>query len=112
MSKEPDVLELHGTTAGGLKPGSIVSAAEADLRRRIENKSGERPAGGYHHYAFHRAHVAHVSKADQPTVAALIMKALAEPEIGTSSGKRSTRLIYKDQAILQEALQIATNRGL
>ncbi len=97
---EPDVLELHGTTAGGLKPGSIISAAEADLRHRIENKTGSRPLGSYHHYAFHRAHVAKVSKADQPTVAVLIMKALAEPGLGVASGKKSTRLIYKDQALL------------
>ena len=67
---KPDILEVHGTTAGGLTPSSIVSAAEYDLRRRERNgPSGINTVGQYEPYAFHRNHVVKASKADIPSAA-------------------------------------------
>lgn len=120
---EPTVMEIHATELGGLKPGSVVQAAEADLKRRVYNMQKPRP-NEYQHYAFHRKHVI---KAETPRE--LIEMALKDarklPEepsegitdeqvkqvekndpVGINSGKKWTRIIYRDVSTLEAALAI------
>lgn len=101
----PDVLELHGTTIGGLTASAVVTAAEYDMRRKERNKGNT--SGACEHYAFHRKHVKKATSA-----ADLITRALAERGIGAASGKRGTRLIYKDEVLLTSALERAMSTPL
>lgn len=99
MSMKHDVLEDHGTDVGGLTPGSIVSAAEVDMQR--ERRNQRRGFGnGNEFYSFHRKHVHRAT-----TVRQLIKLAIDEPEIGRASGKKSTRIIYRDETLLWKALR-------
>lgn len=112
MSK-PDVLELHGTTMGGLSGLNVLQAAEEDFRRIERNEAkhamakrdGERNGVDYEHFAFHRDHVHKSGDAHD-----LIAMALTEQDKGTTSGKKNTRLIYKDQGTLLEALELAQKK--
>lgn len=96
------VLEQHGTRLSALSPTSIVSAARADLKREQSKREGGVPR--WLPYCFHRLHVRKATSAPE-----LITLALQERERGTASGKRETRLIYGDEALLQAAL--AASRG-
>jgi molybdate-binding protein len=78
--------------------GAIVGAAEEDIERRKRNMSPFRGPGEYEHYAFHRKHVAKARIASE-----LLVLALHEREIGVVSGKKWTRLIYKDKELLKAA---------
>jgi hypothetical protein len=91
------VLDDHGTKLVALKPGSVVAAARADLRRKA-GKAGGR-VDRNEHYAFHRRHVWTTNSA-----AELLARALDDRRIGLSSGKRMTRLLYADQVLLAAAL--------
>jgi hypothetical protein len=97
------MLQKHGTVAFKLKPGSIVTAAEQDLRIR-QNKTADIDEPG-RPYAFLCAHVRKAKTAGE-----LIELALANPDKGLESGKYNTRLIYGDQDLLKAALQIAKER--
>jgi len=90
-------LMKHGTAAFQLPPSAIISAAEADLRRR-ERNGGSPP---YEHYAFHRKHVRKALSALD-----LIERAKADVGIGQRSSKRGTRLLYRP-----DALEAALNEG-
>lgn len=94
-----DIMEIHGTELGGLKPGNVLQAAGADLERKTGNKIAH---GNYAQYAFHRKHV---RKAN--SVAELIRNALADPTIGIVSGKKNTRLIYRGINVLEAAAELA-----
>lgn len=95
------VLELHGTTMGGLPPSSVMYTAEEDMRRKERNKNGE----AYEQYAFHRRHV---RKAKSPRM--LLALAVAYREAGTGSHKKNTRLIYKDVETLKGAWMLAVDK--
>lgn len=99
-----DILEVYGTTMGGLKPINIVQAAEEDFKRIERN---EQRSADYEHFAFHRKHV-HKAK----TIVGLIRLALENREVGAGSGKKNTRLIYKDVETLSEALTLAISRPM
>jgi hypothetical protein len=106
MSKKSNVLDHHGTKLSALQPGSVVYAARADLRRyvyKLEHKDADQRAP----YAFHRLHV---RAAD--TAADLIRLAIADRPRGVSSGKRNTRTIYSDEALLRGALELALAHGV
>lgn len=104
-----DVLEIHGTVieGGDLKPINIVQAAEEDFKRRTRNaerQSGARGGVGnpdFEHFAFHRKHVHKANSAVE-----LIELALKFQSIGTESGKKNTRVIYRNAPLLQEALEL------
>jgi hypothetical protein len=99
------MLQRHGTAAFKLKPGSIVSAAEQDLRIR-QNKKDDIDEPG-RPYAFVCSHVRKAKSAGE-----LIELALAHPEKGVDSGKYNTRLIYGDQDLLRAALALAQARAI
>jgi hypothetical protein len=94
-----DIMERHGTEGAGLTVGAVLQAVKADIQRRTRNKDGERHSGEYEHYAFHRKHVVKA----KGTVATLLRLAADERHIGLASGKKWTRLIYQDEALLREA---------
>jgi hypothetical protein len=87
----------------GLKPQNIVQAPQADFRRLETNKHGNRLRKGVklEEFAFHRKHVRR-AKGD---VKALINLAIADPQLGETSGKKNTRLIYSDLPLLFEVLR-------
>lgn len=87
-ARERMMLDEHGTEAFVLLPGSIIGAAEQDLRLR-DLKAGKQ-ASANEPYAFHRFHVARASSAID-----LIRIALSDLDQGLASGKRNTRLIYR-----------------
>lgn len=95
------LLERHGTQLVVLKPASVVEAAAADLRRRWQKQDGR--SAQFEPYAFHRAHVRVAAN-----IADLIGRAIAGRSLGGGSGKRVTRLLYGDAALLQAALAEAT----
>jgi hypothetical protein len=100
---ERRVLLDHGTKAILLKPSSILAAAEEDLRRAMRNI--ERSIGEYEHFAFHRKHVAKAMKDHIiPNGRMLIKIALADVDIGRTSGKHWTRVIYSDPELLKAAM--------
>jgi rhodanese-related sulfurtransferase len=99
------MLQRHGTVAFKLKPGSIVTAAEQDLRIR-QNKKADIDEPG-RPYAFVCAHVRKAKNA-----AELIELALAHPEKGVDSGKYNTRLIYGDPDLLRAALSLAQAKSV
>lgn len=134
-----DVMELHATQLGGLLPINIVQAAREDLKRRERNLSPY--VIDYEHYAFLRRHVAKASDLntnnDMLKVKSMIELALAyakqrrleantsPPEVPVSidaapevevpdqiSGKKWTRLIYRDIATLEAALEIAAKSAV
>lgn len=94
--QERAMLHDHGTRAFDLKPGSIVSAALADLRNRDRKKSGEVDRAAP--YAFHRVHVRKAK-----TAAELLAVAIADRERGETSRKINTRRIYSDAETLAQA---------
>lgn len=94
---------LHGTKLMQLKPSSVLRTAENDLKLRDRRKEDKEERS---HYAFHRAHVRKAERALD-----LIRFAIADLERGRASGKRNTRIIYEDEAILREALRLAENGG-
>lgn len=95
------LLDDHGTKLHELKPAAIVWAAEADLRRRTRNRTAtaDSMVGAGEHCAFHRYHV---RKAEHVTD--LLAVALRDRQRGLESGKRWTRLIYRDEALLEQAI--------
>ena len=90
----------HGTPLMVLKPGSILGAAEADVKRYEWNCSGENPR----HYAFDRRHVRKAMRKGNATGADIIRAALADRERGLDSGKPMTRELYRDEALLRAAI--------
>lgn len=90
----------HGTPLMVLKPGSILGAAEADVKRYKWNKSGENPQ----HYAFDRRHVRKAMRKDNATGVDIILAALADRERGLDSGKPMTRELYRDEELLRAAI--------
>lgn len=98
-----DVMEVAAVEPPRISPMAMVQAAEADLKRRRDN-SVEAKMGGsnYALFAFHRKHVHGSVSAHQ-----IIRRALAERELGIVSGKRNTRIIYRDEPGLQLALEMA-----
>lgn len=83
--------------ADGLKPGSLVAAAAADLLAYSLKRSGHLAQS--HPYSFHPDHVA---RAD--SVAELIALALADRDRGRYSGRPLTRVIYRAEGVLRAAL--------
>lgn len=92
------VLEQHGTALHRLKPGMILQAAAADLKR-FEHKRDGTLRDKFAPYAFHRDHVRAAHSPHE-----LIEQALEEQERGLTSGKRQTRMIYGARELLWEAL--------
>jgi hypothetical protein len=99
----PALLEHHGTTLHQLKPGSIITAAAADLK--LDRRKRAREADPWLPYAFHRDHV----RASHHPIDLLAL-ALKEPGLGLASGKPTTRLIYGDLDLLAAALLLAHER--
>jgi hypothetical protein len=108
------LLEKHGTKAFSMPPGAIVSAAIADLRLRdakrgagVSHKHGEQVELQLQaqHYAFHRRHVARAKDAKS-----LVSLAIKQRKLGLKSGKKNTRLIYRDAKLLKSALKAAGER--
>ena len=84
-----------------LKPQNIIGAAQADIVRRSRNAiEAEHEAPAYETYAFHRAHVRRARD-----VKALLVLALMHPEPGRESGKRNTKMIYRNAGLLLAALR-------
>lgn len=102
MSERGQLLE-HGTKAFELKPSSLIAAAEEDLRRAKRNASPGKTE--YEHFAFHRRHVAKAVKTGAPK--RIIELALADIDLGKSSGKHWTRVIYSNPDVLALALALA-----
>lgn len=109
-----DLLEKHGTKTFTLPAGAIIGAAQADLMlrdrkrgQRITHKMGETVELQIQaqHYAFHRRHVSRAKDAQQ-----LIAIAIKQRKIGLKSGKKNTRLIYRDAKLLKSALKAAGER--
>jgi hypothetical protein len=94
------ILDHHGTKLHQLKPGSIVTAALADLKLARKKREGE--ADRFAPYSFHRRHV---GKADDAID--LLRLALEERDIGIASRKRVTRVIYGDAGLIRMALAAA-----
>jgi len=94
---EAAMLAEHGTEFMRLKPINIVQAAEADLRLR-ELKDADRVEAG-ELYSFARYHVRKATG-----VAHLIALAYFEPHIALRTDKHSTMHVYRDRALLREAL--------
>lgn len=90
------------TEAFSLKPASIVTAAMADLATREQQCGAWRKRRRAQTYCFHRAHVA---RASSPLD--LIDRAIADRYSGVYSGKRITRIIYRDERLLAEARALA-----
>lgn len=97
-----DVLEIHGTELATLKPRHVIQAAEADLKRISDNAVAFKIGDSCHPYAFHRRHVRKAA-----TVVELIEWALKENELGCASGKRNTRMIYRNTSLLLAAREEA-----
>lgn len=99
-NQERALLHEIGTKAFRLRPGSIVSAAQADLRLRA--RKSEQEAEPSAPYAFHRNHVRKALTARD-----LISLALADRDRGVGSSKLNTRRIYEDEELLRDALGAA-----
>ena len=67
----------HGTLLMVLKPGSILGAAEADVKRYKWNKSWR--SIPHQHYAFDRRHVRKAMRKDNATGVDIILAALSRP---------------------------------
>lgn len=107
-----DILEIHGTEieSARLSPRNVVQAAEEDFRRKERNKHRQANEIGnpdFEYFAFHRKHV-HKAK----DVAGLIDLAIKFQSVGAESGKRGTRLIYRDTATLEAALELVSNNSV
>lgn len=96
VAQERALLNDHGTRAFELKPGSLISAAVADIRNRDRKQTGEVEKAAP--YAFHRLHV---RKAKSP--AELLSLALKDRERGEKSRKLNTRRIYANSETLAQA---------
>ena len=90
----------HGTLLMVLKPGAILGAAEADVKRYEWNTSGENPQ----HYAFDRRHVRKAMRNGYGKGFDIIVEALRDRERGRASGKAMTRELYRDEALLRAAI--------
>lgn len=97
-----------------LKPQNLVQAAEADLKRRQRNMSGETFGGVlFERYAFHRDHVRRAKNIKQLLLLALMdppLKVFEYPEqewpvVRIATMKKETRLIYSDGALLVRAIR-------
>lgn len=95
------------TEAFALKPASIVTAAEADLALRQEQRRIWKKPRSVQAYCFHRAHVARAS-----CVLDLIDRAIADRSSGVYCGKRITRIIYADENLLWEARALVEMRDV
>ena len=104
---ETDAVRELPVEDSSLTVGAIIGAATEDIERRKRNMSPFRGPGEYEHYAFHRKHVAKSSSA-----ANLIAMALHERLDGIESGKKWTRLIYKDKELLEKANSEVVSRGV
>lgn len=91
------MLQEHGTQLLRLKPSSIVSAAEADLKLRERKK--EHTAAPDEMYSFARKHV---NRANSP--GHLIALAYFDPNAAVSTDKKSTYVVYNDRDVLKTAL--------
>lgn len=106
MKQDRDLLAHHGTKLVDLKPQNIVQAAEADMKRRARNaEEATSYAPRYERYAFHRLHVIKAIDAHD-----LIIRAVQDQELGISSGKFNTRLIYGNGDLLREAAMMTAKR--
>lgn len=114
-----DIMERHGTKAGGLKAASVVGAAEVDILRGLRNAQRLRDsaanANDCEAYAFHRSHVRRaIAPGHSSTAAELLTIALADalrPDdgdgrhcLGRTSSKRNTRRLYGDPDLLRAAI--------
>jgi hypothetical protein len=95
-----NALDHHGTKLHQLKPGSIVTAAKADLKLARKKREGD--ANPFLPYSFHRRHVGKAFDAID-----LLQLALKERDRGIASSKRVTRAIYGDEELLRDALVAA-----
>lgn len=111
--KHDRVLADHGTELMVLRPGSVLAAAEADLRRRARNAetasarvaSPNDASEAYEPYAFHRNHVRRAIDARE-----LLTLALMDPLPGLQSDKDNTRLIYGNARLIASAIQLTEGR--
>lgn len=110
MKHDRDVLADHGTELMKLRPANVIQAAQADMKRRMRNSEigvarGDHHAGdAYEPYAFHRDHV---RRAIDPYD--LLIRALMDPTRGLESDKTNTRLIYRDAALLLQAIKMCNS---
>jgi hypothetical protein len=97
------MLADHGTKLMELKPSMVVQAAEEDIRKHRRNKEAAQFTGEpYEHFAFHRRHVRKAADALD-----LLVRAYVEPGVGLSSAKYNTRLLYSDERLLMDAIDLA-----
>jgi len=95
----------HGTTPFILPPSAVLAAAEADIRRYMENHNPF-ACVPYQAYAFHRRDVCRVcSRLPHATGADIIREALAHLERGQLSGKHNTRVLYGMPEVLEAAIR-------
>lgn len=109
---KPDVLENFGTQIDGarLTPNAVLQAATEDFKRKSRNKqrqAGEIGGLDFEHFAFVRRHI---NRSNNPKE--LIALALRFQSIGLESGKKNTRLIYRDRPVLQGAYELAGGVGV
>lgn len=109
------MIQDHLTKAGGLKPVNIMQAAEADVKRFVRNTDPEK-RWEIEVYAFHRRHVRDAVESTkgaeggvtfEAATAKIIANAAADLDRGLMSGKKWTRRLYADQALLIQALDHA-----
>lgn len=107
--RDASQLEEHGTLVFELPAGAIVGAAVRDLSKRETAFMTDNGAvdGEALRYAFVAAHV----RAAKGSVQGLIARAIKGIEAGQSSGKLNTRRIYRSLERLQEAKDLAQERG-
>lgn len=91
----------HLTGPSGLKPGTIIHAAESDLKKRAEVKGTDGGPGVS--YAFLAGHV---RRAESDGILKLLSLAIKRPRAGQNSSKRETRMIYSDIDLLKETRDI------
>jgi hypothetical protein len=89
----------HGTKLVELKPTSIIYAARCDLLAKDKNDS-KIP------YAFHKQHVGKAKNVRQ-----LLELALKDRKRGVKSREYNTRLIYRNEELLQRALKIESEKN-
>jgi hypothetical protein len=100
---EREMLAEHGTQLVELKPSTVLQAAWEDVRRHARNKEAASLGDcSFEQFAFHRRHVRKAVDALD-----LLVRAYIEPGIGLSSAKYNTRLLYSNERLLQDAIDLA-----
>lgn len=97
------MLVEHGTKLMELKPSMVLQAAIEDVRRHARNReAASLNDHSFEQFAFHRRHVRKAVDALD-----LLVRAYVEPGVGLSSAKYNTRLLYSNERLLRDAIDLA-----